>query len=634
MNVKPFFGYPKACVRMQEKCVLQSSAEVRDESLPTILMLVLEALAFSLVLNAPFLYEYYRSSGLSPKIFSDWDEPLYLPRAIDAGAIPLGSIFDFSGGLPEAFARLHSLIPHTLLDVIVGNIASFLHLNSIELGLALDLIIAPLSYLLFFFIFRTLGGCRFRSSVATWSLLFLPWIASLSQYFTIPLPMLPHVVTRSHELYPCQPVLRGVYTQVSYPVYAAALLATLLAIQKQSKMRWPVLSGVLSGALVYLYTFGWVACAIVAPLLLLVPCLDSKNIMLSAKAAAVRLLVYFAGWITVSGVGLRAIVRSQIFEQASTAGNAISDHSPVSLPSAYYFSPEMFLLLLVFLFFWSKASGKHRKTTCLLSAVLIAAEFISMNLQLFAGTTIATYHLPVFYLQPVLSGCVVFLLLDLSTNKLIRRLMGCVIVLSTVAISGVKLWQFSRPAKYVQHTIELEQQLQPLTSQEHSAVAMPFSIEAGDAYYNLLPYWISAVTKVKPFWDFVGTSGAGSIAPELAIGWLYTGQIQLIAPCPSDERVKESGTESLTGMLAFERWNRATQCAEATKVKDAYSPCRILRDFKFDLVVYENRYFPSVPEWWKRVLTKLWESEDGEIALFSFSQEKARDLFCPAHVAK
>ena len=223
-------------------------------------MLGIRSILFAFILNLPSICLFFDSSGLSPHLFSDWDEPLYLPFALSLGKFSLHQIITGNLDLSAIHLPLAFPVPHNLTDWLVGKAANILQFSPVQLGLFLDLLTSAISYFAFTVFFRALSSNYFAAECVAGIFLIFPWLLPFTQH--LPPFNISNFIIVPEAGYVTLPILRSIYVQLSYPIWALALYLGL--VSDKSKF----LAGVISGLLAYIYFFSWAATISIISLIL------------------------------------------------------------------------------------------------------------------------------------------------------------------------------------------------------------------------------------------------------------------------------------------------------------------------------------------------------------------------------
>lgn len=562
-----------------------SSPLARGISFPVSTLL---ALLTTALLVLPQLAAFFASEGFSPRAFSDWDEPLYLTVLKAVGEAPLALL---KGGLPAGVELpLGFPYPHALTDIVLGALTSPLSLSPIELGLVFDILCIPLAFFALRSTFRHLTTKPFVPELAAILCLMLPWFMPLSRYLALLFPSLNTgaFILAPSTLYPCQPILRGAYTQFSYAIFPWVL--TLLL---RGRTRDVVGAGILAGCLLYIYLFSWMTFLVVGGLLALL---------------LVRL----------NGTGERVFFRPALFLGSalllSTPGVIflLATHSPTQYQldqgPTWYLPPEILMLLMLFV--------RQQTKLGTLGTALCLAELLLMNVQNVTGHLLEPHHFITFYLHPLLGGIVAVAILSRvrwSSTILLPAMLLPLVILSVLR---------STQSLALEHQSDLSALLRVITAATPptaSVVSVPFEepfIARGAelSERRLLPYWLQAITGRKGF-----PQGDGCVA-ELFTAWLYRGEAIPIGSCPTERRSTE---DAVLSALPFHQLRRFDECK---KLHNAPAVCELLANCHADFTVFEDQLIPSPPAQLTPFFTEEWRGDSH--SLWRFNHPAAQAALC------
>jgi|GEM_PF-2798285 len=605
----------------------------------------------SIFFSLPSIAIYLGGDKYSPALLSDWDESYYLELPDKSADVPIASFVTLTDGTLSAYEVIsHSVVhvvPHVLVDVILGKALRLLELRPVELGILLDLACFFASFLVLFLTFRRLAkdnSSAFTSALVT---LTLPWIFALSGAIDLRLWLPENILVHSHNFFPSLPVLRSIYTQVSYPLFFLVLGITSARLMSGSiKWRSMILLGGLSGALIYVYLFAWVSIVcIVFTMLVINQILNPKNRGLKRFAADVS--SYFASMLAVAAFGISLLFGGN---RNFTPG---PDDIDLQLQLArifskyIYLSPIICIALLVVLYLGVQAkraiemhaqngidsNGQDRSRFVLLIMVgaCLASELILMNIQPLLGRWITSYHFPLFYLHPVLAGSGVLLILHFFRDRWMRN----VVMLGLISLSSVgtftnvvAVFANSRPDSVSSLMSYIDSELPP----QSSIAAVPFAKASGTsgevAVLQTFPYWITVFTRAEAFPQLVsvGPEREHLIRAELLASWLFTGNLDLIGPCPSSfDTISE---QSIAAGLGFFQVLRKFDCALLPIILSKTTVCDLLREFRVDYLVLESGLGFSDYACQQRFSNIVWQSNKAEFTLIKFDQAGAIGEYC------
>ncbi|MCB0323069.1 MAG: hypothetical protein KDD69_05825 [Bdellovibrionales bacterium] len=602
---------------------MESDSSKSQSTHPGISAILLPALFVTALLTLPGLVELFRSGGASPRIFSDWDEPYYLPGLRKAGSIAVSSFLSFDDGVPTGYRELQTVIPHTLTDVVLGNLYAFLSLPPEWFITLLDLAFVPISFLLFTALFRALGAALRISQVGAAVLLVLPWLAYLPQYFQIPLDFPLTVERLSHRLYPCQPVLRGFYTQASYPLFALSLLLLVRAPTSRRPVLLYLGAGITGGLLIYTYFFAWGAFAAVAGLWLL------RRVMVPERLSRRRYLLgsvlLFASDFIVALPALRLVVPKDLLNPSTTninqavaagAASQAAANQPLSFHDFWYFGPELFLLAVALgALLWSGQRTLPSRPFLELGLIALLSEFVLLNLQPLLGIYLSPYHFPLFYLHPLLSGSLVCALLYAFRTQRLRTICTMLLYGAMTTVSIAKTYRMLHPPLFIEETTALIQRLREEPLYKRIAVVpfnSPFAPDAPALSARIVPYWIAALTDFHLVSDVFGRAPEVAAKRELLLGLLLTGRAQLLAPCFETEPGYKS---FIGGTRDHVKRGRTNLCREAQRILSTANACDLLDDYGVDYLLWETEFELPLPTWLGTNEQSVWRSPEKSLEL-------------------
>lgn len=600
----------------------------------SLLLLVVQALAFSILLNISSIYDYKRSGGASFRSFSEADELIYLPQALNTanGKTANAFYFEHSNEAPTSLAFNR---PTMFLEFGIGFLAKFFNLSPVEIGLVLDLICAFAAYLVFIFFFRLIAGCRLIAELGVFITLLIPWTFAIDQYFNIPIWWTEFLISSPIGQNGNVPILRGISTQISYPIWGCVLYATLCAISNPGhREKWTRIAGVLSGILIYVYFFAWLSSVAVFSVLVVLN-VREKEFPQTLSAIFHTLSLFFVYHILFAFYGILASMSfgSDGFPTAAAIGNY------------WYLSLEVVLILAIVALIMYRF-GVSQRNFILLSILVtcLVSQLVLMNLQPIIKVAIAPYHFPQLYFQPLFGGVLgVIICNKLFSSPFLRKFMlACIYLLIVVAFYSISILRtnlFAKTAPSIAENEELVNYLNNSVS-DTSVVALisfalPFEEEAPPVFsWRAEPSLIYALTNLPIFHQYwlaiSGTSPEETIKRELALGWLFTGKPRLLWPCID-------GDIDLPGDLFYLTWTshlflRKELCKATKEVRTSYSACEIVQDFKIDYVLWESEFDFQPIAHFDSIMKPVWQSSEERYKLYSFSKKNATRQFCSGSV--
>ncbi len=598
--------------------------------------LILRALIFSLVLNLPAIMLVLRDRHSAVSTFCDPDEGGYLweSKALGQGR-SMGSLY-FEHDKPTPISS-SAYIPEVYGRKVIGSLAAELGLSIVNYNLLLDITLTFLSFVLFSVFFRSFIPSSLAAEMGTICLLAFPWMFTLINYFNITSRLLqrwgvPFFVSDS-----CLPVQRAVSTQLSYPLVAAVLIAASSVLSKfPGNKKNIVLLGALSGALIYVRFFAWIAMLAVLGLWYLsIRAPQLKKSFLYFRAFTAELFIFCLIHLSIAYPALRQIFPSSVPGLNITAP-ASSGALAGALPlfDSWFFSLEELALLILVFFGGLIISRKGR--SCVVPkflASLIVAEFFLTNLEPLLQRPLSGIQFLVFYTQPLLGGtlfaCLVTAMLSLDRRA---RLTYLAMTIFTVSFGAgiIRQIYYQKPAS---NWVALIEHLEnPHLDKQVLAVLPtlnPFDQPTAQPFNREEPQVVASVAgNYLLFESWYTTTGAGiaeQMEREYLLSWLYSGRLAPVAACP-DATIKipqDAHFRPWIGNLTL----RQTQCRFFENTKNPPNLCDLLSRYKLDLILWEKEFNLS-PDHLPGLVQQIWESKDQAMILYRFDQAKAISQFC------
>lgn len=591
-----------------------------------LLGLALRAAVFAIIVNLPSFFEFQRLGGFSPNSFSDVDEVSYLPQALNTGR----RLPDSSGYLEHARpASLPSLLlqrPNAVTDYIVGYLGNVAGLTAIELGFVLDIFCCFFCLISFTLLFRQVVGSSLAAEVAALFTLLFPTFLSVNSliHFQLPLSWLENFVSPKYHKHWQPPMMRGVYTQVSYVGFALVLSRVLRGLRTElSVVSW-VISGALSGLLFYIYFFGWGSALALAGLLVFFRIFylaylgESYKILYLLKSG----LCFLFGHLLAGGLGFWIVATQKI--EGVVSAREISTY--------WFFAPESFALLLILALILIYNLKLRRFPYFLyLAFSCVVAEFILMNLQPLLGQAIAPYHFPTLFLVPLLGGALIAGLLEFllgrSLTKSTARVCSALIVF--VGLTG-PIYQWAKRAPSIEKSDEFAELASYIhRNTDHNAVfaMMSFRHPFNDRLPKFFshrpdPSGLAALSERYVFYqDWILAAGIGweeRVQRELAMGYLYSGKMQLLWPCMLSSPEMPGDIFNLTWTIRL--FDRKNLCQHLVDTKPEYSVCAIFKNYELNYLIWEDGFKFSRPEILQKYFSQVWQSSAGYYELWRFNK--------------
>lgn len=582
--------------------------------------LILRALVLAFFVNLPSTYLYFQTQALSPLILNDWDESYYLAYAIKVGSHSLSDFFKLKNGNLLAFEPSNYFYPHNILDALIGKLSFILNLTPAQLGIGLDYLCFLLAYFTVYYLFLQFQLQSTTAESATICTLCFPFL-----WITIPnwLALLMGATNKflaliSYHPWPALPIQRAIYTQVSYPLFALALALSLRGIFRRDtrKFLWGALA---TSLLVYAYFFAWIAAIIV----LAISSLSFAIFASRGKTYRLPARDYFLYILVLGLVALPAIL----------AVHLLSLHNQLEIDANYLrvfgvsaSSIAAFIATIITIRSWK--SDASATNLAKFGFVLVATDFLALNIQGIVQIFIAPYHVATFYVLPLLSGTSIALIArSWLSSQTTRHLLN--ILFSIAVLSAILKLQTVVIRSDLDSEIELLTAIRKHTEPESKIAVLPFvdsfNKTAPGIYYSLLPYWIEALTGRIPFLAPINDYSTRQVGSELVLGFIFSEEIQAVASCKIE--VKKS-TEILIGSDTYTRVLRANVCKYIEKAPLQQLACEAYQSNPFDYVVWNKSAKSETPKSSAITLQPLWQNEGGIYSLYKVSRSELKRKLC------
>jgi hypothetical protein len=412
------------------------------------------------------------------------------------------------------------------------------------------------------------------------------------------------------HFYPRVPIFRAIYTQISVLLFFALVLGSLrIADPKPPSYRNALALGALAGGGIYVYFFGWIACLVFAPLILLIH--DKKG---GARTTQLRKIgLFIVGALLVSAPGLATLASSQNPEAQALA--KLSD---------YWFLPLEYLGVAVLsgiLALVSNPQGKKRAAFLLLTAVPLV-DILFSNLQPLLQMWLEPHHLGKYFLWPLYSGLLCTLLIDAAHEyggkPLALLLSACV---GACALLMITLYEKELEKEIPTRTrlSELLGFLEAKVPKDAVIGAYPFletpSSEGLPALSNLATM-VSTLRGNPILLQYTNTWLSKlplreMLDRERLISWLYFDTFSLIPPCGALTAALPGDLFSFTSSLRF--LAREALCSKGKAIRTE-NFCDIARSYQIDFAL-STKAIPLATSR-KQNLELVWESSDHELELY------------------
>jgi hypothetical protein len=563
-----------------------------------------------------------RSNWLSPLIFSDIDEPVYISHSQTIASLKLSELFNVLRGNDTGFKI--SSFPYILTDYVIGNIFNVNYVNPFLIASIFDLFCPLISLIVLYFTFKVIVSDSDQAIVSSLVVVFLPWFISpigkiidpLSGYF-------PHVALYLSAYFGSIPTHRWLYTQLSttlFFVQFALIVQTL--IQNKRQIYSLLILAVISALQMYIYFFGWATSAIILFELVVYLYLSSGNYRSFARYVYV-ILVFLL--LSIPGV----IVISKYVD--SSKYNLFTSQS-VSIPvfsnySNYIYLPVVHLILIAaLLLFKRKLNTIEQKFNLLVTLFVffILAEVFLVNLQPLLNKPLQPFHFTALYVHPILSGLLVLLILTMS-NQLVKvqrfimlAALGAVIG-NSLKISNEELSSYHRSDRVLELLKFMRDDLAPYSTLAVYPYLYSNKPETRK-HIDYTSYWIGAITSKQILSDFILLSKSSEeiLNSELYYSWLYKGNVDVLTACPNKFETM-SAQNYYNGMLYLYE-NKYRECYLLNSAKQNFSLCSAMKNLPVDYILRNyDKELPN-PEWYNLYTETIFADPNINVKLLRFKR--------------
>ncbi len=562
---------------------------------------------------------------MHPVFFSDWDEPYYLSLLKAAGSIPFNEAFQFEHGTFQLFHLRNEPLPHALLDFVFGKLLSVISLSPTLLAVLLDYLCVLAA------MFTTIRICRLfqvndrECFLLTTVSLVLPWLSSLQNIF--PWDHFGSVSFLAHTFYPTTPVLRAIYTQVSFVVFLYTIEKLLeFLVCRHSYWRAATL-GFLIGISLYLYFFAWgVLFAVTgcATLLLFVFTVDRVHRL----QIFLQSLLLFTTASIISLPGVLALLGSgSVYRPGPQIDQEIA-RSILDFSSTWFIAP-LYLIILFYSLYKIKQASKIERSILLPLIVVAAilAELVLMNLQPLLGRWMVPYHFSLFFIHPLLS--VLFLIA--VTNSLHTGHRAFILNLLFLVALCVPIFQSIQKSNMMMFNKQYQQLFVALKKLPDTSIAVmpfdkPFQNNLREPGYLIMPYWIKTLSAKQVIGCFMSFSSdrISLIEEEFDLSLLYSGDIKPLTVCPSGPAPL---IDLLTGASSYHIYQRTIDCM-LMKQRMFPSSCQIAQRLSAEYLLWDKDNLKSEPRWIEHAAKLVWSGEEGRFKLYQIDRPAFAQFFC------
>jgi hypothetical protein len=594
------------------------------DSLKINFFILIRAVIFSLCMLAPTIWEHHRSDGMSFNIFHDSDEIVYLNIA-KGYAEHIGNLGIYKEhSHQKSFSELlHNHRPdHFISHYLLGMFSKKLNLNVTTLNILLDFFFIITSYfVLTLFIYNVTSSKHLKWEVVTISMLLLPFITSIENYFRLT-PILNNSIVYESIINPPF-ILEAFETQFS--ILWMSICLFIWSHPNLKKLRKLLLLGILHGMLIYIYVLAWIYLFIFIAILL---SLESIRKKLSFKQFFLKNILFIISSLTISAYGIYLI--------AGLNFGSYSDELKEVINGVYYLPAEWLILSIVLLvtYFVTASHSCFSKPLLILTAAILS-ELIVLNVQPITQIFTTGIYISAIYIRPLVTA--MFLVIIFNFEITILRKHGNIKLL-VLGLNLVTL--FSCFYVLSLHKVD-EEQISTLHFIRNSDIKNktfavitfkpPFSDSTNEWNVRWEPNAFAVTTdnyllhenlfslNLEKFKD-------ESILRELLLGLIFKGKPSLIRPC-------KKHITTIPQQLFFLPWmisesSRITACNSQESLIMNPDPCALSSMFSVDYILLESDLIKSLPEVTLKFSQLKWRSPGGKYEIYSYDMEKKIEHYC------
>jgi hypothetical protein len=584
----------------------------------------LRSILLASILVFPSLYFHIVSEGSSPASFTHVDEFYYLklPSASFEGRVPFS---DYSETPLLSFWETLGASPNMFINMSLGKISKELMLSPALLGILLDFFFIILAYQCFSWMFACLTVEDWHAELASLCCLCLPWIFIPGRYLESQVIFSQYLVFPPVSLNRFLPVMRGIYTQVSYPVIGICLGLFLRGLRPNSiDSRRVFIAAVLGGMSLFIYFFAWVALGAVMGIGLFTYLLSGfiqKNITTSKFVLTLFQFIVF--FILGSAAPIYIIANSDL---GGLARNEVVGQYWVVLPVT---------LLLVIAIGISYYKRRESRVLLLLFSLLLS-ECVLYNLQPLLKTILGVFHFPSLFIYPFVTACLLIIWMQYFSAEGRSRLLyrsSIVIVLFLVGIrvygtlisqyrSHSSSYELQEVVQYMRSNMKKDDVISVLAFNEAFSESTPTYFS-----HSLLPSMVTALSErfvLHQAWAMSNDKEyrVSDYERELLTAFLFSGRVETVWPCVYGTPPMPGDSFSLTRTAYL--FYRASMCAENSGHE--ISICQLLGKYRVDYLLWEkNRGFLR-PEVLNENSITVFENK--EFAVLQLQPEELRSTLC------
>lgn len=573
--------------------------------------IILEAIAFSLLINLPSLVEWFLWGPQSPLIFSEWDEPQYLPILYPHAE----ALWNFiaSAQFLNTLSYVSSLlpwIPHQVGGVLLTLPALPLGMELTTLCLIWDLIFTAGAYALVRKCVIALGGDKFESIGASIIILAFPYF--LNDF----LPREPaifssyNIVSAAHNGYPSIPILRGPFTQPSLLFFWASILFVIRSLKNsEGSLSSPFLIGILVGLSLYFYFFAWLGLILFLPIFVLMV-RPFSDFILSVK------------FLFLCGISCFLISLPGLFGLMYNFTPSQDPHYVIISYRGFYLS---FYDITLGLIFFLLIRVTKDTLLCKCGIALTITKFLVMNLQGVLNAYLLPYHVALFYIDPFLIGLLAILFYrffrDIRAKKIAVAATICVLAIDSYDLTRANAIKLSERTEVIENYRAINEHV----PRNATILVNPYySLEMtqpSDLYKPLMSsYWLETITKRRVLLNTPPPTPYESVEKELILSWAFLNRVDFLVPC-SIEKPKLPG-DIITGVHTKLELERSEICRIYQREFNENQLCALLKRHPFNFI-FSSTLLPRRKGTAGEYASVIWSSNNEKAYLYEFDYEKA-----------
>jgi len=589
-------------------------------------LLLLRAVFFGILLAGPSLLETFYYENPSDLVFSDLDEIVYLTLPFTAAERRPANALYIEKDVPIGLQNVLTELPSAPLDFVIGSIAANIGLTPASLGASLDFLISVIAYILFRSFFLRLTSSNLFAECTTILFLSAPWFLSPHNLSLIDYSQFEHFSSPSNVNHVTVPVLRALHTQLSYIPFGIALTILLSLGENSNRWKSMVWLGLAVGSTSYFYVFGWLSSLAVCSVVLLLQSLprETENENPRTRILQLGLFLLVQSVISLPSLLLSLGVSSRLSD-SGLGGDALRE--------IWYFSFEMAAIFLVALafYFFSRSSNEKRNRALRLLVAITASDLVLMNTQAITGAFIVPIHFIVFYINPLLMGVFIAMILESvgSIPRFRQKVSVLVMAIVALALTGAARKIVSLPERRNAELAEVVGYMESNLEQSDVLAWLPYShpFESRSRPWHLRSEGniLATLTNTHLLFQIwqanILLDSQEAAARELLSGWIFSGATQLISACPKKIDV-------LSKNMYFQQWismqtSRNKLCEATAEFRQTISACDLRERFKVDFVLQLPELTPNLSAPMVRFGSKVWGSSEGTYQLYRFNQKQA-----------